>query len=321
MKSISVRDVKLTQKLFTSANSSTRGTSIIKLNFRWRKAFCIRNFTAFFIQVNIIAVNSNVKLASDSKNLVQIYDSSTGVQCGLPPVPANADVFPELMLGDTTEVAYQCKDNLIRNRRGPRTSTCDQLTGQWTELPRCICPDPFVPDSRMIQRDDFSAQFECIGGFSIDRNGAQVGTCDPQTGRWIELPRCIRPVLSPTNRSTIPEIRTDEAIHLPNETPRPRFPDRLPRPWTRSPERIPDPNILDKGIPGHFPQIPPVKGPGLPFLPNVKDVAGSAFPEIRGKNPFLSDKELPVNAQVVNRPSLSVVSIIAIQLCAFIYFN
>ena len=170
-------------------------------------------------------------------------------------------------------------------------------------------------------------------------------------------------VLSPTNRSTIPEIRTDEAIHLPNETPRPRFPDRLPRPWTRSPERIPDPNILDKGIPGHFPQIPPVKGPGLPFLPNVKDVAGSAFPEIRGKNPFLSSKELdtlisnplpgsrpiaqfmgegpdpaigdmannffenvnkravPVNAQVANRPSLSVISIIAIQLCAFIYFN
>ena len=190
----------------------------------------------------------------------------TGYQCRWPPVPVDADVVGQVVPGNTTEVAYKCKNNLVLDPRGPRTSTCDQLTGQWTEVPRCIRPDLHVQSS------------------------------------------------------------SDEQ-------------------------------------PGHFPQIPTVKDLGLPVPTNVKDVAGSAFPEIQGKNPFLSSNELdtlisnllpgsrpiaqftgegpdpaigdvannffedmnkfavPVNAQVVNRPSLLVISIIAIQLCAFIYFN
>ena len=184
----------------------------------------------------------------------------------MPPVPVDADVVGTIFPGKTTRVVYRCKNNLVRNRRGSRRSTCDQLTGQWTEVPRCIRPDLHVQSS------------------------------------------------------------SDEQ-------------------------------------PGHFPQIPTVKDLGLPVPTNVKDVAGSALPDIRGKNPSLSSKELdtlisnplpgsrprtrftwegpdpaigdmannlfkivnkfavPVNAQVANRPSLSVVSIIAIQLCAFIYFN
>ena len=159
----------------------------------------------------------------------------------MPPVPVDADFVGEIVPGDTTEVAYKCKNYSVLE--GPQTSTCDQLTGQWTEPPRCI-----------------------------------------------------RPVLSPTNRPTIPKIRTDEAIHLDKETPRPRFPDRLPRPWTRSPERIPDPNILDKGIPG--------------------DQETGQWTEL----PKFLDPNW-MSAGVVNRSSFLLIAIIAIQLCAFSYLS
>jgi hypothetical protein len=40
--------------------------------------------------------------------------------------------------GDDTQVSYKCENDLVME--GPPTSTCDQGTGQWTELPRCIRP-------------------------------------------------------------------------------------------------------------------------------------------------------------------------------------
>ena len=212
----------------------------------------------------------------------------------MPPVPVDADVVGTIFPGKTTRVDYRCKNNLVLD--GPSMSTCNKGTGQWSELPRCIRPAISVPESTLKVGRSYSF------------------TEIPSTGGLI--------------------LRKETQI-------------------TSSSDELP----------GHFPQIPPVKGPGLPVPTNVKDVAGSALPDIRGKNPSLSSKELDtlisnplpgsrprtrftwegpdpaigdmannllkngnkfavsVNAQVVNRPSLSVVSIIAIQLCAFIYFN
>ena len=174
------------------------------------------------------------------------------------------------------------------------TSTCDHLTGQWSELPKCICPDPFVPDSKMIQRDDFSAQFECIGGFSIDANGAQVGTCDPRTGWWIELPRCIRPATS-VPESTLKVGRSYSFTEIPSKNP-----------FLSSKELD---TLISNPLPGSRPRTRFTwEGPD----PAIGDMANNLF-----KN---GNKFVPVNAQVANRPSVSVISIIAVQLCAFSYF-
>ena len=79
--------------------------------------------------------------------------SSKGNQCGWPPVPVDADVVGEPARGNTTQVSYKCKNNLVLDPRGPQTSTCNQLTGQWTRLPRCIRPDQSVlENSRIIEK-------------------------------------------------------------------------------------------------------------------------------------------------------------------------
>ena len=202
----------------------------------------------------------------------QIYDHSIEVQCGLPPVPVDADVVGELVPGNTTAVSYQCTNNLVLD--GPQTSTCDQVTGQWSELPRCVRPATSVPKITQM----------------VNRANSFPGI------------RSILPIKKRTASSS----------------------DHLPRPLS---------------------QFSTKKDLGLSVPTNVEEVVGSAFPEIRNNNSFLSDKEtrmilsnplpgsfpdftggirelaVPVNAEVVNRPTLSVISIIAIQLCALIYFN
>ena len=79
--------------------------------------------------------------------------SSAGNQCGWPPVPVNADVVGIPFRGNTKKVSYKCQNNLVLDPRGPQTSTCDQLTGQWTPLPRCIRPDLSVlENSGIVER-------------------------------------------------------------------------------------------------------------------------------------------------------------------------
>ena len=90
----------------------------------------------------------------------------------------------------TTEVTYKCNDQLVLDPNGPQGSTCDQLTGRWTELPRCICPDPSVRvpgGGRMIRREAFAARFQCGNGYQLI--GEETITCDDK-GLWKELPSC-----------------------------------------------------------------------------------------------------------------------------------
>ncbi len=112
-----------------------------------------------------------------------------GDHCGWPPVPVNAEVVTQFIPGTTTEVTYKCNDHFVLDPSGPQNSTCDQVTGSWTKLPRCICPDPpHVPGGgRMIRRDAFTARFQCGNGYQLI--GEDTITCDDQ-GLWSELPSC-----------------------------------------------------------------------------------------------------------------------------------
>ena len=150
------------------------------------------------------------------------------------------------------------------------------------------------PNSKMIQRDDFSAQFECIGGFSIDANGAQVGTCDPRTGWWIELPRCIRPATS-VPESTLKVGRSYSFTEIPSKN------------------LFLSDNELDTTISNPLPGSRPI----AQFTGEGPDPAIDAVANIFED---MNKLAVPVSAQVANRPSVSVISIIAVQLCAFSYF-
>ena len=134
----SVREIDGKAKLLTRASSSTRRRLIMNLQLKWGQKCILRKLKSLTFQVNIIGVNSNDKLASGSGTFITFFYSPTDNQCGMPPVPVDADVVGTIFPGKTTRVVYRCKNNLVRNRRGSRRSTCDQLTGQWTEVPSCI---------------------------------------------------------------------------------------------------------------------------------------------------------------------------------------
>ena len=110
-----------------------------------------------------------------------------GNHCGWPPVPVNGDVTTVLVPGDTTKVTYKCADPFVLDPKELETSTCDQLTGQWTQPPKCICPHPQVVNGKIIRRTDYSADFQCRDGYHLIGNG--TATCT-ETGTWTNLPSC-----------------------------------------------------------------------------------------------------------------------------------
>jgi hypothetical protein len=107
-----------------------------------------REVSPLLIRVNVIILNIN---ASNSSTVIQMYYSSTGDQCYLPPVPVGADIIGEVVPRETTQVSYKCKNHLVLE--GPRTSTCDQGTGQWTKLPKCRDP---IHGLAVVNRSSFS---------------------------------------------------------------------------------------------------------------------------------------------------------------------
>ena len=104
----------------------------------------------------------------------------------------HADVATDVIPGKTTNVTYKCNDPFVLDPNRPQFSTCDQLTGQWTAVPKCICADPPVPaNSQIVSRTDSNVTFKCKDPFVLDPNRPQFSTCDQLTGRWIALSKCI----------------------------------------------------------------------------------------------------------------------------------
>ena len=115
----------------------------------------------------------------------------------------HADVATDVIPGKTTNVTYKCNDPFVLDPNRPQFSTCDQLTGQWTAVPKCICADPIalskcicadppVPaNSQIVSRTDSNVNFKFKDPFVLDPNGPQFSTCDQLTGHWTDLPICI----------------------------------------------------------------------------------------------------------------------------------
>jgi hypothetical protein len=100
----------------------------------------------------------------------------------------HGDVSTEVVPGNTTNVTYKCNDPFVLDPNGPQNSVCDELTGQWSELPRCICPDPLVPtNAEVAQRVPYSVRFRCA--FLYHLIGEDIVTCD-EIGAWGHLPSC-----------------------------------------------------------------------------------------------------------------------------------
>jgi Sushi repeat (SCR repeat) len=104
----------------------------------------------------------------------------------------NADVATHVIPGKTTNVTYKCNDPFVIDPKGPQFSTCDQLTGQWTDIPICICADPPVPANAQIASNaNFNVTYKCKDPFVIDSYGPQYSNCDQLTGMWTDLPICM----------------------------------------------------------------------------------------------------------------------------------
>ena len=117
---------------------------------------------------------------------------TSGNHCGWPPIPLHADVSSEVVPGKTTNVTYKCNDPFVLDPNRPQFSTCDQLTGQWTDLPKCICADPLVPaNAQIASYADFNVTYKCKDPFVLNQNGPQFSTCDRLTGHWTDLPICV----------------------------------------------------------------------------------------------------------------------------------
>ena len=116
------------------------------------------------------------------------------INCGWPPVPVDADVAEKVEPGRTTQVTYKCRDPLVVDPKGPQSSSCNQRTGQWTQLPKCTCRDPDVPAKvEIVHLQDFLISVKCNDRLVLDPDGPENSTCDPVTGGWSQLPRCICP--------------------------------------------------------------------------------------------------------------------------------
>ena len=108
--------------------------------------------------------------------------------CGWPPVPVHADVATDVIPGKTTNVTYKCNDPFVLDPNRPQFSTCNQLTGRWTAVPKCICAVPPVPaNAKVVQRLPFSVRFRCVFGYRL--TGEDIVTCD-EKGTWNRLPSC-----------------------------------------------------------------------------------------------------------------------------------
>ena len=98
------------------------------------------------------------------------------------------DVIP----GKPTNVTYKCNDPFVLDPNRPQFSTCDQLTGQWTDLPKCICADPLVPaNAQIASYADFNVTYKCGDPFVLNQNGPQLTTCDQLTGQWTGPSICV----------------------------------------------------------------------------------------------------------------------------------
>jgi Sushi repeat (SCR repeat) len=113
---------------------------------------------------------------------------TSGNHCGWPPIPLHADVSTEVVPGKTTNVTYKCNDPFVLDPNGPQFSTCDQLTGHWTDLPICVSADPLVPADARIARTELSYKPTVHDYFVIESNGTQFYDGDQVTEHWTELP-------------------------------------------------------------------------------------------------------------------------------------
>ena len=181
----------------------------------------------------------------------------------------------------------------------------------------------------MIQRDDFSARFHCNGHSVSDLNGDQEGTCDPQTGEWT-LPMCISPDLSVTKETDIvnssnllTEIQLTDGFFLHNET-RTSPSDQLTEQVTELPGTNSGPTVpgSDEVVNRSNLSTEISHNEELTLLNESPTSASKQLAEqVTRLTVSIPGLAVPVNGEVVNRSSFAMIAVIAIQFCAFIFFN
>ena len=75
---------------------------------------------------------------------------------------------------------------------GPQSSSCNQLTGQWSPLPRCSCPLPKPSYVTVSGRNATSVLYQCNTTLGLVGNGTIA--CNLSTGQWDEFNcQCMEP--------------------------------------------------------------------------------------------------------------------------------
>ena len=95
--------------------------------------------------------------------------------CGWPPIPINGDIASKFEFRKSTSASYSCNHHLIIDPEGPQHSLCNPNSGEWTELPRCICPD-LPTNANIIGRTDASIWYGCGDGYQL--MGSKTITCN-----------------------------------------------------------------------------------------------------------------------------------------------
>ena len=127
---------------------------------------------------------SNETQFYDDEQLTEDWTELSEFNCSDPPVPANAQIASYADFN----VTYKCNDPFVVDPNGPQLSTCDRLTGHWTDPPICVCVDPPVPaNGQIVSQTDFSVQVQSDAPFLLNWNYTAV--CD-ETGTWDQLPSC-----------------------------------------------------------------------------------------------------------------------------------
>ena len=127
---------------------------------------------------------SNETQFYDDEQVTEDRTELSEFNCSDPPVPANAQIASYADFN----VTYKCNDPFVVDPNGPQLSTCDRLTGHWTDPPICVCADPPVPaNGQIVSRTDFSVQIQSDAPFLLNWNYTAV--CD-ETGTWDQLPSC-----------------------------------------------------------------------------------------------------------------------------------
>ena len=104
----------------------------------------------------------------------------------LPPAhPPNSK--PRLVTAEQYEYACNTGFELV----GPTTIRCNLTTAQWSPLPQCRCaaPAPLPANARIADRKDAAIRYECDRGFQLI--GKDIVACNPTTGKWDPLPKCV----------------------------------------------------------------------------------------------------------------------------------